>query len=42
MVKINLANEIPEWPIWRQMEKICWVIIFSMPVLMLLWVKLFK
>jgi hypothetical protein len=42
MIRINLANEIPEPAIWRQMEKLCWVIVFSIPILMVLWVKFLK
>ncbi len=42
MVKINLAPEIPESPIWLQLEKICWVIMFSIPFLFLLWARFLR
>jgi len=42
MVKINVLTKIPESPIWIQLEKTCWIILFSMPLFLLLWAKILR
>jgi hypothetical protein len=40
MVKINLLPEKPEVEIWQNLEKVLWVLGFSLPFAIILWAKL--
>jgi hypothetical protein len=40
VVKINLLPERPEAAIWRRMEKVLWILWFSLPLAIILWARL--